>query len=151
MHQMVFEISMIVALCATGLSAAVMLWNGVSVWGIALRSLIGGGVVFFVTFFGAHLVGRSVLAELAREEMERKKEEEEKRREMVEHGDDTPIPRGFVGSTETTDPTDGNTTAGESPATDGPGTDSQTVEAPAADARNAANETSDAADVAKAA
>lgn len=150
MHQMVFEISMIVALCATGLSAAVMLWNGVSVWGIAFRCLIGGGVVFFVTFFGAHLVGRSVLAELAREEMERKKGEEEKRREMLEHGDDTPIPPGFVGFSDTRDSRDGTTKAGDKPAAGGPGSDSQTVEAPAADARNAANETSDA-DVAKAA
>ena len=65
MHQLALELATLVALVVAGLVGAIGVWFGLSVWAVALRVLISGGLVFFFTFVGATILGRSILGGIA--------------------------------------------------------------------------------------
>ena len=87
MHQLVMEFAAVVALAAAGLVGLVGVWQGATIYTIAFRIMISGGVVFFFALIGGHVLGRSILEDIAREEMERKEQEaEEKARQEAAQG-----------------------------------------------------------------
>lgn len=85
MNQLAWEFAAVVALAAAAVVGAVGVWQGVSIWGIAFRILVSGGLVFFFALVGATLFGRSILQEIARHEVEAKQRDlEAKARQALE-------------------------------------------------------------------
>jgi hypothetical protein len=79
MHQLTLELAAVVALAAAAIVGAVGLWQGLSVWAIAFRIMISGGLVFFFTLVGATILGRSILQGIAQKQMEKKQREMDER------------------------------------------------------------------------
>ena len=75
MPQLAMELAAVVALVAAAFVGAIGLWQGLSVWAIAFRIMISGGLIFFFTLVGAIVLGRSILHEIAVQRMERKQDE----------------------------------------------------------------------------
>lgn len=87
MHQLALELATVVALVAAGLVGAIGVWQGLSVWAIAFRAMISGGLIFFFALVGATILGRSILHEIAlRQMVKRQHDLEEKARQEAALG-----------------------------------------------------------------
>jgi hypothetical protein len=67
---LVFELAVAAGLIASLLVTGVAAWHGLGIHTVALRALIGGGVAFLFVFFGGSLIGRSVLEQIAKRQLE---------------------------------------------------------------------------------
>ncbi|MEZ4648996.1 MAG: hypothetical protein R3E97_09480 [Candidatus Eisenbacteria bacterium] len=98
MHQLVMEFAAVVALAVAALVGLVGVWQGATIYTIAFRIMISGGLVFFFALIGGHVLGRSILEDIAREEMERKEQEAlEKARQEAAQGA-SPVGEGAMGA-----------------------------------------------------
>lgn len=77
MAHLVFELAVVAGLVVSLLATAVAVWNGHGIHTVVLRALIGGGVSFLFVFFGGSLIGRSVLEQIAKRQIERERAAEE--------------------------------------------------------------------------